>query len=157
MGIFVVVFAVVLVLIRKRNRGRGREAKPLPVIQPYNSQPASFIAQLLTHSSAAMLDIKGRRRLLPPVEDTTPPGIIPPSKLATRRVSAVAAPPLDPAPVAIAEANVNNEEGNANDLPVRQARIRGIQEEDSGLRMVERLEEEDESIIEIMAPVYTAE
>ncbi|KJA14712.1 hypothetical protein HYPSUDRAFT_92250 [Hypholoma sublateritium FD-334 SS-4] len=152
-GVSVVAFIVVSAIIWKRHRQR-RVQHP-PFVQPFSSQPASFIARLLTYPSAAAFDIKGRRRLLPPIEEPAHPGIIPPSKLATRRVSAAAADTTDPTPVPTQGADGDNEANNADSPPVRRARMR--QEEDSGLRMVEQLEADEESSVVVMPPAYTAE
>lgn len=95
--------------------------------------------------------------MLPPVEEPAHPGIIPPAKLATRRVSAAADESPEPTAEPVPVADVDDEGRNAVNPPVRRARTRGIQEEDSGLRMVDQLGEEEESIIVVMPPAYTAD
>ncbi|KJA14713.1 hypothetical protein HYPSUDRAFT_427726 [Hypholoma sublateritium FD-334 SS-4] len=153
-GVSVVAFIIVSAIVWKRYR--LRRAQHPPFVQPFSSQPASFIARLLTYPSMTTLDIKGRRRLFRPIEEPAHPGIIPPSKLAARRVSTALADSPHPTPEPTPVADVDNEGENVENQPSRRARTRGIQEEDSGLRM-EQLEADGESSIVVMPPAYTAD
>ena len=126
----------------------GTHRKHPHVVQAFSSQPSPLLARLIrTFPSVMTVDIKGRRRL-PPVP--VPPGVIPPSKTSTQ-----APDKQDPVQPPTENAQAKEVVDNVRDPPVRVTRTRDIQEEDSGLRLVEQGADGEEEIIRVLPPVYT--
>lgn len=153
-GVFAVAFMIALIILHRR-RSRRQTQRP-HIVQAFSSQPSSLFARLITFPSVMTIDIKGRRRLLP---EPAPPGVIPPSKLTARPTGTsmrVTQEEQDPVLPETDNAQAEEDIVNVQDPPVRVIRTRDIQEEDSGLRLVEQGSDGEEEIIRVLPPVYTA-
>ncbi|KJA14711.1 hypothetical protein HYPSUDRAFT_427637 [Hypholoma sublateritium FD-334 SS-4] len=152
-------FIIISAFICHRRRRRHKLRHPLTLAsQPFISHPNTLLARLLTSPGVSAQEIKGRRRLIPQAREASR---IPPSKLTAHHESTEApVPPRpEPEPASVSAPEVNDTvEANDADTPapVGPVEIIGIQEEDSGLRMVENVGAEGERFIHVLPPVYSA-
>ena len=153
-GAFTLIFIIALAIILHKRQSQKQKKHPY-VVQAFSSQPSPLLARLVTFPSVMEDDVEGRGRLLPvPV----PPGVIPPSKLMARSTDTSTQAPNEQDPVQRETEDAQTEEAidSIRDPPVRVTRTRNIQEEDSGLRLVEQGADGEEEIIRVLPPVYTA-
>lgn len=90
-GGFAVVFLIAWAAATLWRGRRQKQTQLLRTVHPFSSDPTTFFGQLPSFQEVTMIDTKGRRRLLPPVEGPAH-GMIPPSKLTLYRHPALNAP-----------------------------------------------------------------
>ncbi|KJA14714.1 hypothetical protein HYPSUDRAFT_72442 [Hypholoma sublateritium FD-334 SS-4] len=128
-GGFAVVFIIAWAAATLWRRRRWRQTQLLGTVHPFSSDPTRLFGQLSSFQEVTMIDTKGRRRLLPPVEGPAH-GMIPPSKLTLYRHPAL----------------------NSLTRTVRTVRTMGTREEDSRLQM---MGEPQMNVIRVLPPAYT--
>lgn len=154
-GSFVGALLILGIIITMLRRRRHEPSSQLPTMQPFGAIPATYLQRVLHYPAVSGPNAKGRRTLLPPILNVT--ATLLPSKF--RRLNPAGDVPVhptpEPAPRMMVSVNSPDHAANSHSTQRPVATV-DIQEEDSGLRMVDETAP-GEQIVRFLPPAYSAD